>query len=84
MKKKPTDNNCWWSDDKAIYRIKYVYYYRSPKTHNERRQNEAAKADGYYVRPSRRRLPHTWDDLNYSWNYGKCWKRFTRRKHQYK
>lgn len=58
----------------------------TPKTQNERRQNQAAVDDGFHVRGKRRRpnLPHSWDDLRYSWHSGKCCKRFTRRKHQYK
>jgi hypothetical protein len=81
MKKKPS-KLCTWRNDNC-YEIRFLYHYRHPKCQNERRQNKAAKADGYYVRPNRRKLPSSWDDLNYSFNYGKCWKRFTRRKKQY-
>lgn len=65
------------------YWCRYGRYYRRPKTHNERKQNYAALQDGIKVRGCRRRLPHSWDDLGYSQIYGRDWKRFTRRKHQY-
>lgn len=49
-------------------RSKYVSYYRNPKTHAERKAN----IDCEYVRPGRRKLPSSWDDLKV--NEDKCWK----------
>lgn len=84
MKKKPS-KRAWWTD-RVVYQLDHVNWHRHPKTQNERRQNQAAVDDGFHVHGKRRRpnLPHSWDDLRYSWHSGKCCKRFTRRKHQYK
>lgn len=79
---KPNYEISEWSD-RNKYCLKYTYW-RAPRTQNEYRQNRCALADGHKVRGRRRILPTTWDDLTPSFNYGRCWKRFTKRKYQYK
>lgn len=66
--------------DTDHYIHRYSSYHRHPKTTHERRWNEAHKE---FVRAKRKRLPQVWDDLCPSFAYGKCWKRFTKKRKQY-
>jgi hypothetical protein len=54
---------------------------RYPKTQHERSAN---LRDKQYVRGRRRKLPSNWDDLNPSFTYASCWKRFTKQRKQWK
>lgn len=81
----------WWGGGRTyLNRYRYAYrfdhggYHRNPRTQNERRQNFAHEDDGLPVR--RRRLgplPHSYDDLGRSRTYGKSWKDYTKRRHQW-
>lgn len=66
------------------YELRAGSYHRWFRTFNERRLNVGAKADGHKVRAKRLCTPQVWDDLSCSQMYGKDWKRFTKRKHQWK
>lgn len=78
---KPQYKRITWHD-KGGYEHRYIWY-RRVRTFNENRQNTGAIADGYNVRGRRRKLPTVWDDQNPGFMYKKCWKRFTKRKHQW-
>lgn len=67
----------------GAYELKYIYL-RNPRTFNEIKQNAYAIDDGFHVRGRRRKLPTSYDDIWPSQNYGRDWKRFTKRKHQWK
>lgn len=81
-----TAENNKWSNEYLIGRYEFEHdfvWYRQVRTFNERKQHAGAIADGHKVRGRRRKLPTNWDDQKLSFAWGKCWKRFTRRKKQY-
>ncbi len=63
----------------GIYLHKYRFL-RRPRTHSKKK---ALAAYPEFTRGKQRNLPTSWDDLNLSFGYGKCWKRFTKKKKQY-
>lgn len=75
----------WARYPTGTYALRYSSYHRKPQTMNERRANYGAVADGFHVRAKRvKGLPHAWDDLNHSFLYKRCWKRFTKQGKQWK
>lgn len=66
--------------DTDHYQHRFVNFCRYPRTMQERRWNEAHNK---FVRGRRKNLPTTWSDLPTSFSYGKCWKRFTKKRKQY-
>lgn len=66
----------------GAYELKYVYI-RTPRTFNEIKQNIYAIDDGEHVRGRRRNLPTSWDDKWPSQQFGRDWKRFTKKKKQW-
>lgn len=61
----------------------YVHRYtrcHSPRTHLNRKRLSAYPE---FTRAKQRRLPSSWDDWALSYNWGKCWKRFTKKRKQY-
>lgn len=66
-------------EEPARYHHKYRFL-RRPKTYSSIKQLSAYPE---FTRGKQRNLPTSWDDLNLSFGYGKCWKRFTKKKKQY-
>lgn len=71
-----------YDEEYRNYTHKYVFW-RSFKTFNEIRQNHHAKKDGFKTRAKRNHVPQIWDDRFISRNYGKDWKRFTKKRKQW-
>lgn len=76
-----------WDYRKFRYRLKdgYAWYYRHPKTLNEKRQNSACQDDGFHVR-GKRRAKHpngSWDAIPVKRTYGKSWKDYTKYRKQW-
>lgn len=63
--------------DHYVHRYRYM---RTPRTHLNRKRLSAYPE---FTRAKQRKLPSSWDDLRQSFSYGKCWKRFTKKRRQY-
>ena len=61
------------------YTHRYIWH-RRPRTHVNRKRLSAYPE---FTRGKQRNLPSNWDDLNPSFSYAKCWKRFTKKRKQY-
>ena len=59
------------------------YYYRHPKTQNEKRKVAALILDGIPVRRKRRLIPDSRMMRPPARNWGRSWKDFTKRRHQW-
>ena len=75
-------SDCYYTKYNGAFELKYIYF-RRPKTFNEIKQNAYAIDDGYKVRGCRKNLPTWWDDIMSSQNYGRDWKRFTKKRKQW-
>lgn len=77
-------NYIYKNPHKYRYNHRYSFMWRLPRIMSEVRQLHRAVQDGIRVRPSRLAgFPETWDDRNIARNYGKSWKDFTKRRHQW-
>ena len=65
------------------YRKKWAGQYRYVRTMNEIRQLAADENEGIRVRRRRLNVPTVYDDITIVRNYGRSWKDFTRRRHQW-
>lgn len=70
----------WRNYGNADYYQHRYRYMRAPRTHLNRKRLAAYPE---YVRSKQRNLPSSWDDIRHSFSYGKCWKRFTKKRKQY-
>jgi hypothetical protein len=68
----------------GMYRLIVGGYFRNVHTRGELRQLAADEAEGLPVRRRRLNIPTAYDDPYISRNYGRSWKDYTRRPHQWK
>ena len=68
----------------GMYRLINGGYCRNVHTRGELRQLAADEAEGLPVRRRRLNIPTAYDDPLISRNYGRSWKDYTRRPHQWK